>query len=402
MKYKHLLYKGYIPDIFPSLIVNTKRIPEWVKVEGEAKVINDFVTCKSLNQGYNNFYKSILGNYKVVPNINIDDYNINIWNEYFIANVYISGKALEDHAVNLLKAFTVAKNYTNTITHVAAIYLLQEKILIFDLSKWDNRMFYQYLILDKYWQNLDKENIPDPMGFAVCSSAYNVPLGRHISKTSPMFLMDAPYQIFLNSPQSKELVTGIEPLISKVLQSKQKCFVHAPYIYNICKDENWILEGLKNQLESAVKIKSSGVVVHLGSYIDQDIEVALNKQKINIMKLLEYTTPDTPLILETSAGEGKDTCCSPIELLNLVKEIGSDRLKLCVDTCHVFSVGYDPAWFLEQVLEYTTLVHYNDSVGSRGCCKDRHELAGVGCIGVNRMLMVKAICVQKNIPMVVE
>ena len=343
-----------------------------------------------------------MGNHKVISNVIIDNHIIDIWNEKFVANVYISGKALEEHAIKLLQSFTVANNESKSITHAAAIYLLQQKIFIFDLSQWDTSNFYKQMELERLWEVLDKESVPNPLGYAICSGEYNHPLGREIFNISSTSFINTPYQIYLCDPRSKALVTGTESFELKIMQLKQKCFVHAPYIYNMCKNESWIHEGLRSQLEAAVKIKSSGVVVHLGSYVGQDINVALEKQKENIRRLLPYVTEKTPLILETSAGEGNDTCCSPDELLNLVREINDRRLKLCVDTCHVFSAGYDPAWFLEQVLDYTILVHYNDSAGSRGCCRDRHAPAGTGCIGVKRMLMVKAICINKNIPMIVE
>ena len=72
--------------------------------------------------------------------------------------------------------------------------------------------------------------------------------------------------------------------------------------------------------------------------------------------------------------------------------IGSDRVKVCVDTCHAYSAGYDLAGAegleltlseIEQEvgLANVVAVHANDSKTPLGSGKDRHENIGEGAIG---------------------
>lgn len=69
----------------------------------------------------------------------------------------------------------------------------------------------------------------------------------------------------------------------------------------------------------------------------------------------------------------------------------SDKLGVCLDTCHVWDGGYDIAEHLEDVLEQfdsvvglgrLRAVHLNDSMNGCGSHKDRHEKIGKGHIGL--------------------
>ena len=86
--------------------------------------------------------------------------------------------------------------------------------------------------------------------------------------------------------------------------------------------------------------------------------------------------------------------------------IDKDCFKVCIDTCHVFAAGHDPAEYLKKWLEESEvevqIVHFNDSKGECNCHKDRHEEPGNGFIGSQSMIDVYNICNNLNIPMVYE
>jgi len=115
------------------------------------------------------------------------------------------------------------------------------------------------------------------------------------------------------------------------------------------------------------------------------------------------------LLLETSAGEGTDICTEIQDLGEFFYRFTPEErnhLGVCVDTCHVFSAGYDP---LQYLIHWEThcpvrigLIHFNDSKGIRGCCRDRHERPGFGHIGLRRLCDVARWANQRNIPMVRE
>jgi len=126
-----------------------------------------------------------------------------------------------------------------------------------------------------------------------------------------------------------------------------------------------------------------------------------------IGRCLEHAHADCPLLLETPAGQGTELLTDMKEFLDFVESFGSPKLRVCLDTCHVFASGHDPKAYLETALArpgLLKLVHYNDSLGACGSCVDRHAhiATGEGLIGFPKMSEIAAICSTHTIPMVIE
>ena len=73
----------------------------------------------------------------------------------------------------------------------------------------------------------------------------------------------------------------------------------------------------------------------------------------------------------------------------------NEKLGICLDTCHIFSAGYDIVNDLDGVLaEFDSIigldrlkaVHLNDSMMPFGGKKDRHAVIGEGEIGLNAII----------------
>ena len=67
-----------------------------------------------------------------------------------------------------------------------------------------------------------------------------------------------------------------------------------------------------------------------------------------------------------------------------------DRVGFCLDTCHLYSAGYDLARSYDDVwerwervvgLRHLRAMHLNDSKTPFGSRRDRHELVGEGSLG---------------------
>jgi deoxyribonuclease-4 len=93
------------------------------------------------------------------------------------------------------------------------------------------------------------------------------------------------------------------------------------------------------------------------------------------------------------AGTAGAVASSFAEARALFDAVGDDRLRLCVDTCHLFAAGYgldEPegvaACFEDLgahgLADRLALVHANDAKHPRGTRRDRHERIGEGYIGV--------------------
>ncbi|HWO69626.1 MAG TPA: TIM barrel protein, partial [Actinomycetota bacterium] len=100
----------------------------------------------------------------------------------------------------------------------------------------------------------------------------------------------------------------------------------------------------------------------------------------------------TAVAVELMAGTAGAVASTFAEAASLFDAAGDDRLRLCVDTCHLFAAGYAldrpegvAACFEELraagLADRLILVHANDARYPRGSRRDRHEHVGRGFIG---------------------
>ena len=230
-----------------------------------------------------------------------------------------------------------------------------------------------------------------------------------------------PCQMFLRNPhRGSEGITDDDFDISRhVIEANDlRYYTHAAYIINLSKpttkrnpnSDKWIMSLLTKDLDNTNRIGGKGVVVHIGKSLDMPVTEATDKMEFYIRQALEHATEQCPLLLETAAGQGTELCVSIEELSSFYGRFSENErkvFKICVDTCHIFSAGYDPLDFLiqwEQLHPNSIgLVHFNDSERSKGSRVDRHSyyLKG-GFIGFERLMEVAAWCLEHDIDMVTE
>lgn len=219
-----------------------------------------------------------------------------------------------------------------------------------------------------------------------------------------------PYQIFLGGPQNSQLRIEDGELAAAgtlVAEKGVNLYVHSQYIINLCTAglDGWNVTLLKKNLQYAAAIGCKGVVVHVGKSTTVAVPEALESMRKNIVACLEDATEECPLLLETPAGQGTETLTGVDDFLGFVTGIGDPRLRVCLDTCHVFACGHKPMDYLGKFEEYPgllKLVHYNDSAAPCGSCVDRHAFMGTGHIGMEGMKQIAELCHAKQVPMVIE
>ena len=188
---------------------------------------------------------------------------------------------------------------------------------------------------------------------------------------------------------------------------------HAPYIINLANNkdpEKWdfSIRFLKQELERCKKLGVSYIVVHPGSAVGIERDIALQ----NISDALNLIIrEDLPMILlETMAGKGTECGCTLEEIKTILDNVQSKHIGVCVDTCHLNDAGYSIVDFdvlLNQVEEIIGLdkvhcVHLNDSKNSLGSHKDRHANLGLGTIGYDALLKVVLNDKLKDVPKILE
>jgi deoxyribonuclease-4 len=191
-----------------------------------------------------------------------------------------------------------------------------------------------------------------------------------------------------------------------------KSVIHISYSINLAKDwdeYSWQVLQFIKEIECANKLNALFVVVHLGKQMKLSKEEAYN----NMYTLLLYIHEETKqysnikILLETSTGQGSELCFKLDDFAYFFKKITKHKNKnikkrfgICLDTCHVFSAGYDiknkknVTIFLNKFermigIKYIKLVHMNDSKNDIGSLLDRHESIMKGYIGKGLIQIIR-------------
>ena len=190
---------------------------------------------------------------------------------------------------------------------------------------------------------------------------------------------------------------------------------HAPYTINACsKDERtreFARMTLADDLQRMEYLPGNLYNFHPGSHTGQGIEtgIALIAETLNAI-----LTPDihTTVLLETMAGKGTEVGGRFEELREILDRVEiSDKMGICLDTCHVSDAGYDIIHGLDGVLaefdrviglDRLKAVHVNDSLNPCGAKKDRHARIGEGYLGEETFCRVVNHPALQGLPMVLE
>ena len=190
---------------------------------------------------------------------------------------------------------------------------------------------------------------------------------------------------------------------------------HAPYTINPCsKDEHtreFARMTLADDLKRMEHLPGNVYNFHPGSHTGQGMETGIAQIAETLNAIL---TPGlrTTVLLETMSGKGSEVGSRFEELREIIDRVAlSDKLGVCLDTCHVSDAGYDIADDLDGVLtefdrviglERLKAVHINDSLNLRGSHKDRHARIGEGCLGAEALGRVVRHPALQGLPFVLE
>lgn len=190
---------------------------------------------------------------------------------------------------------------------------------------------------------------------------------------------------------------------------------HAPYTLNACAaDEGlrqYALDVMRDDLFRMDHFPHAMYNFHPGSHVKQGVDVGINYITSMLNQLLK-PEQTTTVLLETMAGKGSEVGRSFEELREILDRVElSDKMGVCLDTCHVFDGGYDIVNHLDEVLEQfdkviglkkLKAIHLNDSKNPMGSHKDRHEVIGGGFIGLDALVSVINHPKLKHLPFYLE
>lgn len=236
-------------------------------------------------------------------------------------------------------------------------------------------------------------------------------------------------QIFASSPRGWNFSMPGEDQIKQFVDTKfelgiDPVYFHASYLINLANDfENArnSRNSLIHDLNLAAKMGVKGVIVHTGSFKELNPKDPstfphsnydpYENVVINIKTILEQTPPETLFMIENAGNKkiGKDLA----EITLILESVNNPRVRVCLDTCHLYSAGYDLS--TEKKLEDFLLAfestigikklevwHFNDSRDPFDSGRDRHENIGEGTLGVDPFKLIMNHPKLKDIPFIIE
>ncbi len=209
-------------------------------------------------------------------------------------------------------------------------------------------------------------------------------------------------QIFTRNARgwaAKPLEDGeVEAFRTEARRTGKPVAAHSSYLINCASSDRAIRkkswEALADELGRCERLGIGALIFHPGSHEDESEGIGLVGEAMT--RALEQVPGKARLLVETTAGQGTSLGWR-FEQLAAIREAVPAKLRrrvgVCVDTCHVFSAGYDLATedgyektveALDRAVGLSNVraFHLNDSKRPLGCRVDRHEHIGEGTLGL--------------------
>jgi deoxyribonuclease IV len=196
-------------------------------------------------------------------------------------------------------------------------------------------------------------------------------------------------------------------------------FAHANYLINLAATNPQFhansIRALAEELVRADQLELPFLVLHPGAHLGAGEEAGLKKIADSVDEVFrKIPKVKTKIALEITAGQGSCIGHRFEHLAQIIANVREpDRLRVCLDTAHLFAAGYDIG--SESGVKKTfhqfdgaigrnrlVAIHVNDSKTGYGSRVDRHEHIGKGRIGLDAFRFIMRSPRFNRIPKVLE
>ena len=198
---------------------------------------------------------------------------------------------------------------------------------------------------------------------------------------------------------------------------------HAPYTLNPASADaavhQFALKAFQEDWENLRRLPKCLYNFHPGCHVGQGAEDGIKRiiETLNLVLNEESEQQlkerqDNLILLETMSGKGSEIGWRFEEIRQIIDGVErSELMGVCLDTCHIYSAGYDLVSDPERVvkefdavigLNRLKAIHLNDSMHPLGSRKDRHACIGQGTIGYDALRRFVDLPELENIPLILE
>ncbi|MBN2119825.1 MAG: deoxyribonuclease IV [Candidatus Omnitrophica bacterium] len=209
-------------------------------------------------------------------------------------------------------------------------------------------------------------------------------------------------QIFSRNPRSFRRKPQEKDDLDEFVKRRKKAdinplAIHAVYTLNLASYNKrfyrFSVRDFIRDMHDAHDLGAELMVTHVGSFKRSTYQDGIKRVIEALDKILKKSPPSVTLLLENISGSGHWIGSHFSELAYIIDKLGRPKnLGICLDTCHVFSAGYNLSEeeglnnLVTEIdsligLDRLKLIHLNDTRDTLGSKKDRHWHIGEGQIG---------------------
>ena len=247
---------------------------------------------------------------------------------------------------------------------------------------------------------------------------YNAPLNAREIGAKAFALFTKNQRQWKAKPLDEKTIEKFKQNLEEVGILPKHVLPHDSYLINLGHPEEEklqkSLDAFIDEVQRCEQLGLDKLNFHPGSHLKKlSEEECLDRIAESMNKTLEVTEGVT-LVIENTAGQGTNLGYKFEHLAYLIdKSIDKSRVGVCIDTCHMFTAGYDirtreaydATWkAFDDIIGYEYLkgMHINDSKPDLGSRVDRHESIGKGKIGLDAFRFIMNDPHMDDIPLILE
>lgn len=193
---------------------------------------------------------------------------------------------------------------------------------------------------------------------------------------------------------------------------------HDSYLINLGSPDKEGLEKSRaafiDELERANQLGLNLLNFHPGSHLNLISESDCLARIAESINITVDKVPNVIAVIENTAGQGSNLGYRFEHLAEIIDQVeDKNRVGVCLDTCHLFSAGYDISSLascdetfrqFDEIVGFRYLrgMHLNGSKTPLGSRKDRHDTLREGTIGTDFCKFIMKDDRFDNIPLILE
>jgi deoxyribonuclease-4 len=247
---------------------------------------------------------------------------------------------------------------------------------------------------------------------------FNAPLNATKIGAKAFALFTKNQRQWEGKPLSPEEIRRFKMELDKAEILPKHVLAHDSYLINLghpdFEQRAKSLEAFMDEVKRCEMLGLDKLNFHPGSHLKLLSEEACLEAISASMNDVLRQTSNVTLVVENTAGQGSNLGYKMEHLSYLMQNsIDAERVGVCIDTCHLFTSGYDirDAQSYQQTMEkFDTIVgfkylkgmHLNDSKPDLGKRVDRHDSIGKGKIGTGAFGFIMNDARMDDIPLILE